>query len=428
MEQLRTDIFNILKGADLNIVLYTDAGQKTLDPDAATRFYNLDGDMMITINRENANTEVVVQVGSDFDLDKNKSLLASIKNTVHNVIGEYTLRRFDKNIEPKDFSHTTVSEGYSKPFGSIKTSYVQMESARLIIKHNKSVNEEVRGSRSRNIHSLFVENAEGERQKFPYKYMAGAKAMTMHVNNGGTFEDVKGTTILEMCGEISELNQFVRHVTKNKLVNEGNVNVVETVRARLSELKQTVRGLQTIRGYNSLEVNELQETEEKVEKGVDIASRFVYDTFETVNMDTVLSTVSRIVTERENMDQFNKETLANLYSMIKDNQDFSLSLDVNDPENPNNEDPVKYSGSDGPMAKVSAMLSYLAKTTKNDDASNIFGRLSTAIYEMDKPTVKLVVKVLNHILKTAYKDEIKQVESSEVIAEIAISDIRKKIA
>ena len=205
-------------------------------------------------------------------------------------------------------------------------------------------------------------------------------------------------------------------------------DLVETVRARLSELKKTVRGLQTIRGYNSLEVNELQETEEKVEKGVDIASRFVYDTFETVNMDTVLSTVSRIVTERENMDQFNKETLANLYSMIKDNQDFSLSLDVNDPENPNNEDPVKYSGSDGPMAKVSAMLSYLAKTTKNDDASNIFGRLSTAIYEMDKPTVKLVVKVLNHILKTAYKDEIKQVESSEVIAEIAISDIRKKIA
>lgn len=428
MEQLKTDIFNILKGADLNIILYTDAGQKTLDPTTATRFYNTDGDMMVTINRENANTEVVVQIGSDFNLDKNKSLLASIKKTVHNVIGEYTLRRFDKNIEPKDFSHTTVSEGYSKPFGSIKTSYVQMENARLIIKHTKSVNEEVRGSRSRNIHSLFVENTEGERQKFPYKYMAGAKAMAMHVNNGGTFEDAKGNAILEMCGEVSELTQFVRHVTKNKLVNEGNVNVVETVRARLSELKQTVRGLQTIRGYNSLEVNELQETEEKAEKGVDIASRFVYDTFETVNMDTVLSTVSRIVTERENMDQLNKETLANLYSMIKNNEDFKLSIDVNDPENPNNEDPVKYSGGDGPMAKVSAMLSYLAKTTKNDDASNIFGRLSTAIYEMDKQTVKLVVKVLNHILKTAYKGETKQVESSEVIAETAISSIRKKIA
>ena len=41
-----------------------------------------------------------------------------------------------------------VMEGFSPATGSIKTSYIQLpENTKLIIKHTKSVNEEVRGSR-----------------------------------------------------------------------------------------------------------------------------------------------------------------------------------------------------------------------------------------------------------------------------------------
>ena len=94
--------------------------------------------------------------------------------------------------------------------------------------------------------------------------------------------------------------------------------------------------------------------------------------------------------------------------MIKNGTDFKLSLDANDPENPNNEDQKKYSGPQGPMAKVSAMLSYLAKETMNDEASNVFSRLSTAIHDMDRNTVSLVVKVINHVLKTGYTKTTKE--------------------
>ena len=425
MEQLSNDIFDILKGANLDIILYDDQGQKTLDQSSATRFFVKNNDMLVTLREENARAIAVVQIGSDFDLNSNKTVLQNIKSVTHKQMGEYKLRRFNKNIEPKDFSHQSVTEGYSKAFGSLKTSYIQMENCRLIIKHSKGVNEEVRGSRSRNIHSLFIEDAEGNRTRFPHKYMAGAKAMAMHVNNGGVFEDSKGTHILGMCEQITDLSQFLNHVKRNKLVNEGNIDVVETCKSRMKKLKDDVRKLHTKGGYNNLTVNE--KTEELEENGVDIAQRFVYDTFENRDMGSVLSTVARIVKERETMDQMNKETLASLYSMIKDGADFKLNLDPNDPENPNNEDQKKYSGPQGPMAKVSAMLSYLAKETMNDEASNVFSRLSTAIHDMDRQSVSLVVKVINHVLKKGYTGAKKE-ESAQPIAESVLADMRRKIS
>ena len=139
-------------------MLFTDAGEKTLDSSAATRFYVQDQDVMVSLRSEDNKLELLVQVGSDFDINANKTLLNSFKSAVHKQMGEYTVKRFDKNIEPKDFSHQSVTEGYSKAFGGVKTSYIQMENARLIIRHSKGVNEEKRGARSRNIHSLLIES------------------------------------------------------------------------------------------------------------------------------------------------------------------------------------------------------------------------------------------------------------------------------
>ena len=42
-------IFNIIKGANYDVVLFTDAGEKTLDSAEATRFYVKEHDMMISL-------------------------------------------------------------------------------------------------------------------------------------------------------------------------------------------------------------------------------------------------------------------------------------------------------------------------------------------------------------------------------------------
>ena len=79
------------------------------------------------------------------------------------------------------------------------------------------------------------------------------------------------------------------------------------------------------------------------------------------------------------------------------------------------------------MAKVSSMLSYLAQETKNDEASNVFSRLSTAIHDMDKQSISLVVKVINHILKKGYTGAKKE-ESVQPIAETVLTAMRRKIS
>ena len=219
--QLSQEIFNILKGANIKLKLFDPEGNKTLDPELSARFYAYDQDFLITIRDEDGQVELVVQAGASFNFDKNKNLLNSIKRAGHNAMAEYNIRKFDKNIEPKDFAHETVSEGYAVATGSLKTSYIQLpESTRLIIRHSKGVNEEVRGSRSRNIQSMFIENADGERFKFPHKYLQGAKAMAKHVSMGGTPYDAIGESIISICEEVSQCNQFIRHVRTNKLVNE----------------------------------------------------------------------------------------------------------------------------------------------------------------------------------------------------------------
>ena len=155
--QLSTEIFNIIKGANIKLRLFDFEGNKTLDADQSARFYAYDQDFLVTIRTENDEVEVVVQAGADFSFDKHKDLLASIKKAGHNAMAEYKIRKFDKNIAPKDFASETVKEGYARATGSLKTSYIQLpESTRLIIKHSKGVNEEIRGSRSRNIKALFI--------------------------------------------------------------------------------------------------------------------------------------------------------------------------------------------------------------------------------------------------------------------------------
>lgn len=426
MASVSQEVFNIIKGANYDVVLFTDSGEKTLDPESATRFYISDNDMMISVRAEDNKLELVVQLGSDFDITANKTLLDSFKSAVHKQMGEYTVKRFDKNIEPKDFSHQSVTEGFSRAFGGVKTSYIQLENARLIIKHSKGVNEEKRGARSRNIHSLFIENANKEQTRFPYKYMAGAKAMAMHVNHGGTFEDAKGTGIMNMCKEATEMAQFLTHVRTNKLVNEGNANVVETIKSQLRQIKETIRGLQTLKGYNNYESKEILENDENQ---VDISDKFLYNTFENVDMNEVLSTVSRIFNERETKDDMHNKLLNDTLAIIKSGDDLKLGVDANDPENPNNEDPVKWSGGLGPQAKLSAMLSYIGMTTKNDELFNVLTQMSNDIHDMQTNQKMLAAKIADFLYKkgTAKTMEVAAAPVTS-ITDSVIAELRKKIS
>ena len=325
------------------------------------------------------------------------------------------------------YENQRVMESYSPATGSMKTSYIQLpENTKLIIKHTKGVNEEVRGSRSRNIKALFIENSAGERFRFPHKYLQGAKAMANHVSNGGTPYDAIGESIITLCTEVAQCSQFLRHVRTNKLTNEGNENIVETVKQKLKEFKNTVKSLQTSRGYNAYQAPTTAIVEDNDKESVDLTDKFMYNTFETANMDSVLETVARIIKERDSMTDLTKSNMNRLYDMIKNKEDFKLNIDPNDPEHPDNEDPIKYSGGNGAMAKLVSHLSFLAMNSKNDEVFNLLSQVSGEMYNLPKEHVILLAKIAAYLDKNN-KAPAKE-PAMEDLAEAMLNGLRRKIA
>lgn len=423
MEQIASDIFDILKGANFKLRLFDYSGGQTVTPEDATRFYAYDQDFLVTLRIDDGNLEVLVQTGTDFNIANNHGLIKQIKQVAHNNLGEFTVRKFSKNIEPKDFSHQSVNESaYGKSYGSVKTSYVPFKESKLIIKHTKAVNEEKRGSRSRNIHSIFIESSGGERFRFPMNYLAGARAMAMHVSNGNTPYDQKGQSILSVCEEISDLTNFVKHVRSNKLMNENNSTTVEIVKERLASQKNLIKSLTTTRGYNNFEV---QESEENID--VDITEDFMYNSFNTDSLNKVLSTVNRVVNENRKKDNMQKELLGKLMDIVG-NGDLGLDhLDPNDPENPNNEDQEKYSGSQGIDAKLSSMLSYIAKRTKNDSLANAAAQMADEVHNKMPMEVKVALAKFVNFAMLSHKVK-KEDTSTESVVESVENSMKSKIS
>ena len=88
-----------------------------------------------------------------------------------------------------------VNEGLT---GSAKRSYENLDATKLIIRHTGKVDETVPGARSRQIQSLYIENEDGERFKYPMTHLAGARAMMRHVANGGRPHDEFGEHIIKL--------------------------------------------------------------------------------------------------------------------------------------------------------------------------------------------------------------------------------------
>jgi len=421
------EIFNILKGSNYKVRLFTSEGIKTLNPEEATRFYAYDQDLMITLRQDEAKNEIVVQAGAGYDIPGNKKLLDSVKSVAHKNLGEYTVRKFDKEIAPKDFAHQsvkegTIQEGFSKPFGSMKTSYIQSPNAKLVIKHKQGIDEERRGARSRNIQALFIENSQGERFSFPHRYMAGAKAMAMHVNEGGTPYDDKGTAILGLCEEIAELNKFVRHVKSNNLVNEDNSDIVETISNRLGEYKNTVKSLSTLRGYNNFQV---QENKEEINE-VDVTEKFLYNTFKTEELNSILSKVGRIVAENTRKEKETKAVIKRVVDIINSGADLKITYSEDDPEHPDNENPKKYSGQSGEMAKMASLLSFLGQRSKNDDLWNAITDLTGDGNHINSFSSRVVKKITDYLAAKAQATP--AVESAIGLDEEAILELRKNLS
>lgn len=163
------------------------------------------------------------------NLDKNDFAYLATQQAAQQASAQSTV--------PQESNMTTESTMY----GSSKSSYRPLEKTLLIIRHNVKVGED-RGARSRpnNIKAVFIQNEAGERFKYPYAHLAGAKAMQRHVSNGGTPFDPAGSSIMQMSEQIKQLSTFKRQVGNiESLTNEAR-GIVDRVGSKLGTLRATI--------------------------------------------------------------------------------------------------------------------------------------------------------------------------------------------
>lgn len=233
-------IFDQLKGHGYNITMHEKSGKPTMNAKEARYFYSTDDKFMVVLKEK----EKVIQLKYGEGTDRSK--LKKFEETLRNGIAKRFTISFDlqpytgKDIELKDVANMAkIEESLSAVTGSVKTSYQQTEGAKLIIRHSKPVNEEVHGSRSRNIRALFIENSAGERFKYPHIHLAAARTMTRHVAEGGTPYDEIGQKIIGLSEERSQLLQVARYIKSQGLQEQAN-DVQFAVQQRLSEIKELV--------------------------------------------------------------------------------------------------------------------------------------------------------------------------------------------
>ena len=120
--------------------------------------------------------------------------------------------------------------------------------SRLMIKHKRSLGEDE--ARFRYVESLFIETAEGERYKLPFKNLTAGKAMLEHVRNGGRPYDMRGQHISEMVSELNVLSRF-RRANQGKLLEGDTEQLVEQTNTYYENLQRNLKSLTHRRGYDA---------------------------------------------------------------------------------------------------------------------------------------------------------------------------------
>jgi hypothetical protein len=237
-------------------------------------------------------------------------------NTVQKPVGESTM------------SENIMSE--SSMYGSKTMSYQKLMDTRLIIKHSQAVMDDTQpGARTRNISGLFVENQDGERFKYPFIHLAGARAMQRHVANGGVPYDELGESITKMSEEIAQLKSFGSYVVRNDLMNSDTNSVVERSTEYLNGLREQIKALSKQSHYEAYRENFQASPDEEIPQDVveDFKQKFTVRSFKE-DIATVFPVLYRLMKEGDTIGY--DDIVAMTHEEIN-NEDLEVETEDNDP-------------------------------------------------------------------------------------------------
>jgi len=281
-------LFNEIRGRFPSVTIGDGEGNTTNEPYQA-RFYEFDyksngnslGKVSVSLDEKSG---VTIMYNKDFtenagidEEDNWYNFLKGMRNFAKKRLLNFEVRDINKsNFTQRDYSYMAANRGETKMNesalrGTDKTSFQKIGNAKLRIKHTGPIGEGE--SRTKKIGSLFIENAEGEKFKYPFKHLSGARAMAIHVSEGGHPFDDFGKHITGLSEELSNLRKFKTYMGRSSVMAESLAEHMDTVNERIVAVKKTIQNLQKPSNYKT--AFESFEPSDAVEVPEDVAENWI---------------------------------------------------------------------------------------------------------------------------------------------------------
>ena len=403
IETVANKIFKVIKGSGHEVKMYDSAtGNETVDPNASRYFYVKMPNYMVHLDPDNS--EIKLHQGAEKTDEKVKGVINNIKHIAKSYMLDFDHRIFGKELTPKNYAFKIdqnrnekdmselQTEGYTPLQGSTKTSEQKLEGVKVIVRHNKAVDETSRGARSRNIQGIFVETSEGERFKYPHIHLNGARAMARHVHAGGKPHDEVGEAIVNLSDQLAKLKEVTKFARRFAQVQEQAADVLPLVDNKVANIKKTIHKLTTESGYTEFKENyKASETvEPSIEALEELKGKFTVTKFDE-KIGEVLPLLQSLVDEaKAEQDNSSKAIADRIMAKIKAGD----PVDMHSPNATQQEyDPEKVGSFTNKEAQVAYRLSDLAAKIKDDEMSVFLARLSDKFtqYATD-PNIEMKIK------------------------------------
>jgi hypothetical protein len=358
---IATDLFYKIRSRFSGLKLGSEDGSITINPDEA-RFFDFDymegetplGHVSISVAEPNS-MKVYFSTGITESMEETQKdnwygFLKELRQFAKKRLMSFDTRDISKdNLDKRDFQFLSQnaqpkpensSNVIQKPvgesvmsesqlYGTKNVSYQKLENTRLIIKHSQQLSDDMApGARSRNIAGLFVENADGERFKYPFIHLAGARAMQRHVANGGKPYDEIGESIIRMSEEIAQLKSFSNYVVRNDLMNSDTNNIVEKSSSALNHLREQIKAISKQSHYESYK--ESFQAREQLEIPQDVVEDFT-DKFTIRNfkedIKSVFPVLYRLMQEESTLGYDDIVAMTSHQDQVNDDVEVSEQID-----------------------------------------------------------------------------------------------------
>lgn len=263
------------------------------------------GTISITLDSDEG---VVIEVSGDIVAKKHPGafrFIRSFRQFAKDRLLNYDVKRMGKsNLSKRDYAfRSQVKDDMimeNKLYGTARMSYQDLGEAQLIIKHSQPVNAELAAGRTMHIENIYIENAVGERFRYPAKHINGARALAEHIKHGGNPYDSIGQYIIGLSEELASLRKFKNYVGRQDQLSEAMGDITDKVLERIEQIKKEVHGLQRSAYYEefaeSFEANEQQQIPEEIVN--DWVDRLTIRTFNE-ELKSVFPYIFKLVDESE---------------------------------------------------------------------------------------------------------------------------------